>query len=292
MMWFLLGILGVLCMVLGFVCVRNQSELRSIHKQLEEIQRGSHMELTVNSRQRPLLALCRILNLILASKDKNYIQYEKAEKRLKQNIAGLAHDIRTPLTGAAGYVQLARECENANRRESYLRIAGMRLNELEDMLEEMFLYTKLTGEDFSLSMEKIQVLPLLSDCLLSLYARFEEIGTSPEVFFESEGLYVQADEEALRRIFLNLIQNALIHGTGGLSVTQRGNCITFENPVPDDIHPNPEQLFDKFYKSDPARRKGSSGLGLFIVKELAEKMGGSVEAELDGNFMRIKLWMK
>ncbi len=157
------------------------------------------------------------------------------------------------------------------------------------MLEELFLYTKVTGEDFRLSVESLQALPLLGECLLGLYARFQEAGTAPEVRFDTESFRVMADQEALRRVFLNLITNALVHGAGRLSIVQTGNRISFENPVSEESLPNPERLFDRFYKSDPSRRKGSSGLGLFIVRELMRKMGGDAEAGLEGGALRITL---
>ena len=158
------------------------------------------------------------------------------------------------------------------------------------MLEELFLYTKVTGEDFRLSVESLQALPLLGECLLGLYARFQEAGTAPEVRFDTESFRVMADQEALRRVFLNLITNALVHGTGDISILQTGNRIAFENPIPEGNPPNPEQLFDRFYKSDPARRKGSSGLGLFIVRELMRKMGGETGAQLEEGKLRITLY--
>nr|WP_300863498.1 ATP-binding protein [uncultured Acetatifactor sp.] len=80
-----------------------------------------------------------------------------------------------------------------------------------------------------------------------------------------------------------------MHGTGDISILQTGNRIAFENPIPEGNPPNPEQLFDRFYKSDPSRRKGSSGLGLFIVRELMRKMGGDAEAGLEGGALRITL---
>ena len=205
------------------------------------------------------------------------MRYEQAEKQLKQNVTALAHDIRTPLTGAVGYVQLARECGEDERREYYLQVAARRLGELGNMLEELFLYTKLTGQDFLLDMQEVQVLPLLGRCLVDFYHRFEDKGAAPEVDFVQEGFRVQADEECLRRIFHNLIQNALLHGNGGMAIRQR------------ESRPDPEHIFDRFYKADSARGKGSSGLGLFIVKELAERMGGSVNAELEEDKLRIVL---
>lgn len=283
----ILVIWGCLCAVLVIRYIGMVLTVRSLNMQLEELDRGSRIELGVQSRQRDVLALCRNLNRIWQHWYKNQMQYEKAQKQLKQNITSLAHDIRTPLTGAAGYVQLAQECKEAARRERYLRTADDRLKELGDMLEEMFLYTKLTSREFELNLSDIQLLPLLSDCLLGFYRQFEERGISPRVEFETESLRVQADEECLRRIFHNLIQNALLHGRGGLAIRQRGAGLVFENLVSETSKPDPGQVFDQFYKADSARRKGSSGLGLFIVKELAEKMGMRVSAGMEGE----KFWI-
>lgn len=284
-----LTVTAALCVLLLVQHIRWILQMRSLYRQLEEIERGSHMELGVQSRQRDVLALCRKLNRLQKSQYQKQIQYEKAERQLKQNITGLAHDIRTPLTGAAGYVQLAQECTEPDRREHYLQSAGDRLMELGDMLEELFLYAKLTSEDFELSIQEIQALPLLGECLVGMYRQFEEKGVSPEILFDTENIRVRADEESLRRIFRNLIQNALLHGKGNVTVRQRGMRLTFENAVSDTSRPEPGQIFDRFYKADAARRKGSSGLGLFIVKELMEKMGGQARAELEGETLRIIL---
>ena len=281
---------GIFCFgVLLVMYLRLREELVSLRSQLKEIGRGSQIELTLNSRQKPLRKLCLTLNEVLTSKDRDYSRYVRQEKLLKQNITGLAHDIRTPLTGAFGYVQFAMECGDADRRAHYLQAAGKRLSELEDMLEEMFLYTKLTGEAFVPDLKPVLVYPLLSDCLFSFYTRLEERGWEPRVTFESEAFRVRADEEALRRVFLNLIQNALVHGEGGISIVQKENALIFENSFAPDDRPEPALIFDRFYKRDPARRKGSSGLGLFIVKELMERMGGSAAAQAENGVLRITL---
>lgn len=284
----LVVLIGI-CMLLTMQYARSILAVRSLRRQLEEIERGSHMEISVECRQREMLSLCRQLNRLRQHWFLSQRQYEKAEKKLKQNITSLAHDIRTPLTGAAGYIQLAQECEDFVKREHYLETASDRLKELGDMLEELFLYTKLTSVEFELNMCELQVLPLLSECLVSLYRQFEEKGGSPEVEFESESFRIKADEECLRRIFHNLIQNGLIHGRGGLSIRQSKTSVFFENLVSETSVPDTDQIFDRFYKADSARRKGSSGLGMFIVKELAERMGGQVEAQLNRQMLTIRL---
>lgn len=284
-----LAVLSILCGWLLVQYTRSILEVRSIRRQLEEIERGSRMELGVYSRQREMLALCRKLNELGRQNMQGQIRYEKAQKQLKQNITALAHDIRTPLAGASGYVQLAGECRERGRQAYYLQAAEGRLKELGDMLEELFLFTKLSDADFEPDMRRLQVLPLLGGCLVGMYLQFEEKGISPEVRFDSEGFRVDADEEYLRRIFHNLIRNALLHGTGNLVITQQEKRLTFENAVSETSRPDTEQIFEQFYKADSARRKGSSGLGLFIVKELMEKMGGGVKAELEQEKLRIIL---
>lgn len=298
-------------LILGYFLIqyiRNILEIHSLSRQLEEIERGSHIELTTQSRQKHLLKLCRQLNRLQKLYNQNQIRYEKAEKQLKQNITSLAHDIRTPLTGATGYIQLAQESfYEMEQQTHYLQAAENRMKELEHMLEELFLYTKLTSEEFELTMQEVQVLPLLSDCLVELYWKFEEKKITPEIFFESEGICIWTDEEALRRIFHNLIQNALLHGTGGMIIRQKTVslkethpskssaplpskqyiCLTFENTISETSKPDPNQIFERFYKADSSRQKGSSGLGLFIVKELTEKMNGTIRAELNGETLKM-----
>lgn len=309
----ILGILlCMICLYLIGLYLGLCREIRSLCGQLEEIRRGSHIELAAGSRQRCLLALCRLLNQVLSAKDAGHLAYQRGERLLKQNITNLAHDIRTPLTGASGYVQLALECEDPEKERHYLTAAKGRMDDLEDMLEKLFLYTKLAGEDFTLAPEgqkRVQALPLLGECLLSFYAQFEKAGCVPEVAFEREDFCILGEEEALRRIFLNLIQNALLHGSGGLRILQRqdasapashqddtqpeaasyGGCLVFENPFSESRPIDMSQLFDRFYKADPARGRASSGLGLFIVRELMRRLGGEARAEKDGSTFRVLL---
>lgn len=161
------------------------------------------------------------------------------------------------------------------------------------MLEELFLYTKLSSEGFELVIRPVQVLPLLSECLIGMYQQFEEKGISPSVEFENEGFLIDADEDCLNRIFRNLLQNALQHGNGDITITQHNAQMTFQNPIAADSNLDATQIFDRFYKADTARSRGSSGMGLAIVKELVEKMGGRITAEISQCCLKIEIiWNK
>ncbi len=128
-----LGVMGVVCVVLAIRFVRVIFAVRSLSRQIEELGRGSHMEIGVQYRQRDILTLCRRLNQLVEYWFQRQKRQENAQRMMKQNITSLAHDIRTPLAGAAGYIQLAQECDDAVKQDRYLQTADDRLKELGDM---------------------------------------------------------------------------------------------------------------------------------------------------------------
>lgn len=254
-------------------------EMKHLYRQLELIEKGSHIELTAGSGSRDTCQVYRKLNGIFASYQKQEEEYLRAQKLLKQTISNIAHDIRTPLTGAMGYVQMMEEIKEEEKRSRYLGIIGKRLEELKNMLEELFLYTKLTSPEFTLECSSIPVFPALCEAMAGLYHVFAERNLEPEVMFEQEDLRVTANQDAVERVFRNLIQNALLHGTGTIRITQKCRSLFFFNRVSGAETIDTAQLFERFYKAEKSRTKGSSGLGLAIVKELMERMGGSVSVE-------------
>ena len=74
-----------------------------------------------------------------------------------------------------------------------------------------------------------------------------------------------------------------------LAVSGRDGEICFSNQLPPGPRPDPAHLFERFYQSSPARGKGGDGLGLSIVRELMERMGGQVSAQIVGDRLEIRL---
>jgi len=215
-------------------------------------------------------------------KEKQYIN-QKAEQQLKMTIQNMAHDLRTPLTSSIGYMQMIKDSYNQDKNERYLHISLCKMEELKDMLEELFLYTKLTSESYQLDREEIPIYPIFANILLSFYGLFQNNHQEPIVHFEDEAIQCLVNQEAIERVFQNIINNAIIHGKGDLRVYQKGHQIEFINTIKETCPPNIEHVFDRFYKADVSRNKTSSGLGLAIVKEFVEKMGGTVQARIEGN---------
>ena len=264
-----------------------RTQMLEMARALEETPAESNLRLTVQMSGTAPRRLCQAVNSRLEEGRQLRLETAKREQALKYTMACISHDIRTPLAGAMGYLQLLEG--EPDRQAMYLPIVGKRLKELEGLLDELFLYTRLLHETLPLECQEILALPPLWDALAELYPRLKAAGVEPELRFDREDLRVWADAEALGRVYRNLIANALRHGGGGVTISGQDGGLCFSNPLPPGPQPDLEHLFDRFYQSSPARGKGGAGLGLAIVQELMERMGGQVSAQITADTLEIKL---
>ena len=264
-----------------------RGQLLEMAQVLEETPAESNLRLTVRMSGTAPRRLCRAINARLESGRQLRQETLRGERELRYTMACISHDIRTPLAGAMGYLQLLDG--EPERREEYLGIVTKRLDELEGLLDELFLYTRLLNGSLPLECGETAALPPLWEALAEFYPQLETAGIQPDLQYEREDFRVWANPEALGRVYRNLIANALRHGGGGLAVSVQDGEICFSNPLGPGPAPDPNHLFDRFYQSSPARGKGGAGLGLAIVRELMEQMRGRVSARVVGDELQIKL---
>ncbi len=263
------------------------AQLLEMARVLEETPPESNLRLTVRMPGAAPRRLCRAVNARLEEGRQLRLETLRREQELKYTMASISHDIRTPLAGAMGYLELL---EGAPERQAdYLRIVRKRLAELDGLLEELFLYTRLQSGSLPLECGELAALPPLWDALAEFYPQLEAAGIAPVLQFDREDMKVYASPEALGRVYRNLIANALRHGGGGLAVSGRDGEICFSNVLAPGSMPDSAHLFDRFYQSSPARTKGGAGLGLSIVRELMERMGGRASAQITGDTLEIRL---
>ena len=267
-------------------------QVRGLSEQLKDLEPGSNQRLTCSVRDRNILSLCRLVNTYIDSQQKLVLQAREAEEKLKYTIASVSHDIRTPLTGASGYMQMAEKTEDPDKRKEYCRIVRGRLKDLEQLLDQLFLYTKLTSQEISLQMEPVSLFPLVCEVLTGFYGKFQEQNREPSLDFQEEAIQIQGDSSQLKRVLGNLVSNSLSYGLGPLFIVQKGNTLTFSNKVKDPGSIDPDQMFVRFYRGDPSRNASKSshaGLGLSIARELTQAMGGKIEARLHEDILEIVL---
>ena len=227
---------------------------------------------------------------LLEEREKN-AAYERARTDL---VAGISHDLRTPLTSVKGYIKGMRDgvANTPEKQERYLDIAYRKSCDMERLLQRLLYFSRL--ETGNLPMFPVE------DDLGAFAGRFareagEELAASGgQVNFHpaEEPLPVRIDQEQLLRVLNNLKENAQRYAGAeplilDISVKREGEraCVRFADNgqgVPEDQLPH---LFQQFWRGDQARRSQGgegSGLGLYIVKYVVEAHGGTVTAENDG----------
>ena len=143
---------------------------------LEETPPESNLRLTVRMSGTAPRRLCQAVNARLEEGRRLRLEASRREQELKYTMACISHDIRTPLAGAMGYLQLLEE--EPERQGEYQGIIRKRLEELEELLEELFLYTRLQSGSLPLDCGVIAALPPLWDALAEFYPQFEAAGAA------------------------------------------------------------------------------------------------------------------
>lgn len=292
------SLLAIILLVVGLgmgallVGTRYLGELRRIARFLRGRDPQSNARVTAGGAP-GVTDLADAVNAELDRSAQAHIEALRHQQEFQRDLSALSHDIRTPLMGAKGYLQLARDEGDPAERARHLDAAAARIDTTTELLDQLFAYTKSTDPDLALKMEPVALKPFVEEILLGQYPAFEERGWEPQVTFEDATATLEADREALARILTNLVVNALRHGSSAPIIAQRTEngrvLLSMSNTVEDPTAIDPDRLFDRFYQADSARGAKGSGLGLSVAANLARAMGMELSAELAGNTLTITL---
>ena len=212
---------------------------------------------------------------------------EKAEAASRQKSAFLAtmsHELRTPLNGILGFAELLRyELENPEHR-SYIDIIEQSGSHLLNLVNEILDLAKIESGEMRFNQVATPLTSLITDCAASHQVSAQAKGLTFELNLAPDlPLAVSTDPTRLCQILNHLLSNAVkFTATGQISliVTQREHEITFavRDTGPGIPPENHEIIFEKFHQlaNFLTREQGGAGLGLALVKQLAEHMGGRV----------------
>lgn len=263
---------------------------RKLVKRLEENTRHPINIILLNKRLNNLV--CSI-NKALKVEENLRLKVIKDENEFKEMITNLSHDLRTPLTAIKGYQQSVKKGLLNEEEIEKLDIAIKHTEELGKLVNNFFAYAYYLSYQEEVTLERINLNNIVTECLVNSIPAFEDKSIAIE-FEKSSTIFVKANEEFLRRIIQNLIDNCLKHSIGNLKVQLLAldyAVVSFRNPVKDSCNIDVSKIFKRFYTGDKARNT-STGLGLSIVEILTEEMGGKVEANLVENMLEIKVKLK
>lgn len=283
-------VLSILTILSVLYIIFLELQLHSINKQLvKRLTEKTHQLISLQLFDRGLNVLVININRCLKSEEDIRLEIIRNEKNFKDMIANISHDLRTPLTAIKGYQQLIAKDPLSISQKEKLDIAQKHADELGNLIEHFFEYSYLVSADIKVNITKINLTNLVTECIAGAVSSFEERGISVHIVSAPQ-IFVLSDDEMLVRIIQNLTRNCVMHSAGNVEVNifKRGKdaVVSFKNHVENTDEIDINRLFDRFYTGDPSRHR-STGLGLSIVKLLAEKAGGSVGANLKNNVIEI-----
>ena len=287
-MLILLALLVLLCLGLGLRLYALERDIRSCARQL----RSGRPRVSMAAPNAAAEELLTAINTLLDLREREEGDYRRQEQAIRQQIANISHDLRTPLTSILGYLQLLEgEGLTAEERREYLAIVQGRAKALQSMIVSFYDLSRLEGGEYPLSRERVDLYHVLSQLVAEFYNDFEGSGFDMTVELQESLPSVTADPAGVLRVFTNLIRNALEHGRSRMSILlyQEGDEVVsvFANDAPGLTPEDVEHVFDRFFTADKMRTGQSTGLGLAIVKALVERMGHTVSAGLEGDLFQV-----
>lgn len=289
------GIIVVLAVAVAVLAVRTvvmRREIRSMSRQLEDLSAGrSEKKISLTLVDARLNELATQINENMELQKQLRIDTRKSEQRLKDSIAGVSHDLRTPLTAIIGYIQMLERSGLNGEQQEKATIILKKANAMRELVESFFELSVIESGQSELAEEAVNFTNIVSEAVVDFIPRFEAAELEPDVDLGNKSLYIAGDTTALGRIVQNLLSNALKYTAGRVKVAleeRDGEIIlTVVNEVRPDTPPDMERIFERFYTGDDCRNSGSAGLGLYIVKLLAEKMQGAVSASLENKMLSV-----
>lgn len=291
----LIVLLALLCAVLiGRQITLERGLHRAARRMREQMadETTARLSLPCPSAGAEELLVC--LNELLELRQEERAVYHRKEQELRQQIANVSHDLRTPLTSILGYLQLLEgEGLSPGKRVEYLSVIEGRARTLQTFIAAFYDLSRIEGGELPLERDKVDLGRALSDQLAAAYEQIEESGLVMEVDIAPDMPPVWADGGAVTRIFSNLLTNALRHGEDTLAVKlyREGNAVVsaFSNRADGLTAEDAAHVFERFYTADKMRTGQSTGLGLAIVKALAERMGHTVAARWEDGVFTIEV---
>lgn len=271
-------------------------EVRRIKKEIFLIHKNNSNNL-VNSefKAKELTELIDEINKILKNEKENFSAQVKQKKMLNSVMLNISHDLRTPLTSALGYTNMLLSQEKLSEIDfNEINIIKERLLRLEELIDSFFVFSKISNESKNIEKDNANLIELLEDSIVSYYDEFKKEDRNIVIDKNVNKCLIKTNKELLKRIFDNLVVNALKHGDGNLFIDFKEDTfieISFSNRVlSNDL--DISQIFDEFYTTDISRTKGNTGLGLAIVKSFTVLLGGKIEAFLKEDFLYIIIKFK
>ena len=274
---FALAIIATVVLIYVVDRLRRQSAIRRVTEGVDELARGSLVHRVVSPGSGELAELSTAVNRLAEAMQADRSDALRREEAHSQLISNLSHDLRTPITSIAGYVDaLQRGIGDDPKR--HLDIIAMKTAELTRLADDLFYLTRLDAGDLSLSLAPVDVAEVARRSLLGFEHELRSRGIDVLVDIPDATCVVVADEAALGRVIGNFVANSLKHARSmrTLGVGVAGEADGCAVTVWDDGEGFPKGVVELLERGTSVGPGGGAGLGLSIAHELSARMGATL----------------
>ena len=257
--------------------LRRQSALQRAIEGLDELSRGNLVHRVVAPGSGETAELGTAVNRLAEAMQTTRSDALRREEAHRQLISNLSHDLRTPITSIAGYVD-ALQRGIGEDPDRHLDIIAIKTAELARLADDLFYLTRLDAGDLSLTLAPVDVSEVARQCLLGFEHELRSREIDVVVEIPDATCIVVADEAALGRVIGNLVANSLKHARSmrslGVGVVHDGDGCAVT--VWDDGEGFPRGVVELLERGTSVGPGGGTGLGLSIAHELSARMGAAL----------------
>ncbi len=285
-----------------FVFQKIEHPLDILSDGVRQISDGNLEHRIVYECQDEFAPICADFNEMAARLKASVELTKQHEQSRKELLAGISHDLRSPLTSIRAYVEglLDGIAKTPETQKGYLEIIKNKAEDIDRMLSKIFLFSKMELGEYPDNPELLRLDDEVRQFIRALGTEYEEQG----LILSANALVpatVLADPDQLRRVLTNIMENSAKYKTkftGTLTISLREDKGGYRLSLCDDGPGVPKEalshLFEVFYRSDPSRQNPhrGSGLGLAIAANAILRMKGTIEAKTGKNGgLEIVIWL-
>ncbi|AAO36648.1 sensory transduction protein kinase [Clostridium tetani E88] len=288
--------IGIYAYIVPRYIFKKTAMINKIVKGTEEMVAGN-LDYSIDENDKGLLGkLAHNINNMKKGLKKSVESQVKSERLKSELITNVSHDLKTPLASIINYVDLLKS-EDLSKEDMnvYIQILDKKSKRLKVLIEDLFEASKISSGSIELNIEKVNISEILRQALGEFYEKIEGSSLNFKVNIENDGIYANLDGKKTWRVFENLIGNILKYSMNNsrvyIDLETEGNkaIVTMKNISAYEMDFDVEEIFERFKRSDKARKSEGSGLGLAIAKSIVELQGGNMDIVIDGDLFKVTI---
>lgn len=294
----MLFIITLLFLVLFIKYTMLKREIKNLTNQMKMLADGSTEKmLDLSLIDSDLEQLAGVLNQYNEKQRYTVACALQHEEHLKESVANISHDLRTPLTVILGHLQLLQRLDLTDEQAKRVNIVLNKADRMNTLVENFYEISVLDSDQACPQKERLNLCNILMDLITENAPALDSKNIQPEIILPDYSVFIISDRSIVDRIFQNLFTNAIRYSAGFIRISlsqtdKEGIVFCIENTVQNVKELDEKRMFERFYTGDTSRNGKGTGLGLAVVKLLADKLGFRISAELHSNILEIKVFLE